>query len=165
MNQYLYDDDYLIWVFGDDAEAKSIKTLFSRYEEYSLFQGIPRTSNSSDYMNYAKVYIRADTKRTDVKRKYQKVMEFYADASSSLIALYEILIIILNYINNFWAEQALSKKIFFFKDLEESGLNVEKRAAQIKDLLEITKAVPCLSQISEQKSTKENINENFKKMI
>ena len=163
MNQYLYDDDYLFWVFGDDAEAKSIKTLFSRYEEYSLFQGIPRTSNSSDYMNYAKVYIRADTKRTDVKRKYQKVMEFYADASSLLIALYEILIIILNYINNFWAEQALSKKIFFFKDLEESGLNVEKRAAQIKDLLEITKAVPCLSQISEQKSTKENIGENLKK--
>ena len=135
--------------------------MFSRYEEYSLFQGIERTSNSSDYTNYAKVYIRADTKRTDVKRKYQKVMEFYADASSLLIALYEILIIILNYINNFWAEQALSKKIFFFKDLEESGLNVKKRATQIKDLLEITKAVSPLSQISEQKSTKENIGENL----
>ena len=48
-------------------------------------------------------------------------MEFYADASSLLIALYEILIIIFNYINNFWAEQTLSKQIFFFKDLEESG--------------------------------------------
>jgi len=67
----------------------------------------------------------------------------------------------LNYINNFLAEQALSKKIFFFKDLEESGLNVKKRATQIKDLLEITKAVSPLSQISEQKSTKENIGENL----
>ena len=42
MNQYLYDDDYLMWVFGDDADAK-IKTLYSRYEEYSLYQGIERT--------------------------------------------------------------------------------------------------------------------------
>ena len=42
MNQYLYDDDYLIWVFGDDAEARSTKTLFSRYEEYSLYQGLNR---------------------------------------------------------------------------------------------------------------------------
>ena len=161
MNQYLYDDDYLIWVFGDDADARYIKTLFSRYEEYSLFQGLERKSNSSDFINYAKVYIRADTKRTDVKRKYQKVMEFYADASSLLIALYEILIIIFNYINNFWAEQTLSKKIFFFKDLEESGLNVKKKSAQIQELLEITGVVSNINQISQKKSSQENnIDEN-----
>ena len=33
MNQYLYDDNYLIWVFGDDDDARYIKTLFSRYED------------------------------------------------------------------------------------------------------------------------------------
>ena len=115
MNQYLIDDSYLFWVFGDDTDARSKKTLFSKYEEYSLFQGVNRNENSSDYLNYAKVYIRADTKKTEVKRKYQKVMEFYADASSLLIALYEILFIIFNYINNFWAEQTLSKKLFFLK--------------------------------------------------
>ena len=115
MNQYLFDDNYLFWVFGDDTEARSKKTLFSKFEEYSLFQGVYRDPSSSDYLNYAKVYIRADTKRTDVKRKYQKVMEFYVDAFSLLIALYEILLIIFNYINNFWAEQTLSKKLFFLK--------------------------------------------------
>ena len=115
MNQYLYDDNYLFWVFGDDTEARSKKTLFSRYEEHSSFQGINRNSNASEYLSYAKVFIRADTKRADVKRRYQKAMEFYADASSLLIALYEILFIIFNYINNFWAEQTLSKKLFFLK--------------------------------------------------
>ena len=156
MNQYLYDDDYLIWVFGDDAEAKSVKTLFSRYEEYSLYQGLNRASGSSDYLNYAKVFIRADTKRTDVKRKYQKVMEFYADASSMLIAIYEILIIIFNFINNFWAEQTLSKKIFFFKDLEESGLNVKNRTAQIKEMLQNTSAAIKTGKMSQKNSVNEN---------
>ena len=158
MNQYLYDDDYLIWVFGDDAEAKSVKTLFSRYEEYSLYQGLNRESTASDYLNYAKVFIRADTKRTDVKRKYQKVMEFYADASSLLIALYDILIIIFNFINNFWAEQTLSKKIFFFKDLEESGLNVKKRTAQIKEMLQNTSEALKPGKTSQKNSVNENID-------
>ena len=155
MNQYLYDDDYLIWVFGDDADARYIRTLFSRYEEYSLYQGANRAKGSSDYTNYAKVFIRADTKRTDVKRKYQKVMEFYADASSLLIALYEVLIIIFNYINQFWAEQDLSKRMFFFKDLEESGLNLKKRASQIQELIDITGAVPSPSRTSQKNSSKE----------
>ena len=87
MNQYLFDDNYLMWVSGDEEEASSIKTLYSRYEEYSMFMGLNRTNTTNDLLNYAKVFIRADTKRTDVKRRYQKVMEFYADASSLLIAL------------------------------------------------------------------------------
>ena len=164
MNQYLYDDDYLIWVFGDDADPRSTKTLFSRYEEYSLYQGTSRAPGSSDYTNYAKIYVRADTKRTDVKRKYQKFMEFYADASSLLVAIYEILIIIFNYIDQFWAEQALSKKIFLFKDLEESGLNLKKRAAQIQELLDITGAAVNPSKTSQKNSSKEillNKNDNL----
>ena len=167
MNQYLYDDNYLIWVFGDDDDARYIKTLFSRYEEYSLYQGTTRAKGSSDYTNYAKVYIRADTKRTDVKRKYQKVMEFYADASSLLIALYDVLIIIFNYINQFWAEQNLSKIIFFFKDLEESGLNVKKRGAQIQELLDITGAAASPSKTSQKNSSKELLiyrNDNSKNL-
>jgi len=156
MNQYLFDDNYLFWVFGDDTEARSKKTLYSKYEEYSLFQGLNRNTNSSDYLNYAKVFIKADTKKTEVKRKYQKVMEFYADASSLLIELYEILLIIFNYINNFWAEQTLSKKIFFFKDLEESGLNNPKISAQIYELLEITGDYQNPDKISQKDSLKES---------
>ena len=71
MNQYLYDDDLLFYVFGDDDKAKYVKTIFSRYEEYSLYQGVNRKNTSSDYLNYAKIFIRADNKRSDNKRGHQ----------------------------------------------------------------------------------------------
>ena len=165
MNQYLYDDDYLFWVFGDDANAKYIKTIFSRYEEYSLFQGIGRKNSSSDYLNYAKVYIRADNKKTEVKRRYQKAMEFFADSSSLLIAIYQVLIIIFNYFNNFWAEQDLSKKIFFFKDLEENRLKIKKKSAQIQELLEITGGASGPRKTTQNESSKElDIKENLEEL-
>jgi len=43
MNQYLFDDDDLFWVFiENEEEPRDQKTLFSRFEEYSLFQGLER---------------------------------------------------------------------------------------------------------------------------
>ena len=42
MNQYLYDDDKIITVFDDEKKPDQIKTLFSRYEEYSLYSGLER---------------------------------------------------------------------------------------------------------------------------
>ena len=165
MNQHLYDDDLLFSVFGDDDKAKYVKTIFSRYEEYSLFQGINRKNSSSDYLNYAKVFIRADNKKADVKRRYQKATEFYADASALLIAVYEVLFIIFNYFNNFWAEQDLSKKIFFFKDLEENSLKINKRQAQIKELLEITGGISSPGKTTLNDSLKEfNIKENLEEL-
>lgn len=66
-------------------------------------------------------------------------MEFYADASSLLVAIYEILVIIFNYIDNFYANHALAKSIFFFRDLEEENtFNVNKKKKQIGELLYMT---------------------------
>ena len=76
MNQYLYDDNYLFWVFGDDTEARSKKTLFSRYEEHSSFQGINRNSNASEYLSYAKVFIRADVKEQILRENTKKSWNF-----------------------------------------------------------------------------------------
>ena len=84
-------------------------------------------------------------------------MEFYADASSLLIALYEILIIIFNYINNFWAEQSLSKKVFFFKELENNNFNINQKFDKIQELLDITEM-----SLNEQKRNEKIINENSK---
>ena len=137
MNQYLYDDNYLMSVFTDGEEVCTKKTLFSRYEEYSLFQGLTRQQNATDYLNYIKLFIRADTKKTEVKRRYQKINEFYADASALLITVYEILIIILELINNFWAQQSLSKKIFFFQDFDHK-LHINDRKEKIQELLSTT---------------------------
>ena len=135
MNQYLFDDDFMFAVFSGDEKPKQIETLFSRYEEYALYVGLDFNPNN---VEYAKVFIRADTKKTTIKRTYQKVTEFYADASSLLIALYEVLIIIFSYINNFYAEQSITKRLFFFKELDVKDFKNPKRYKKILELLALT---------------------------
>ena len=136
MNQHLYDDDYWIWFFNDQTDQESqLTSIYSRYEEYSLYQGLNRTSSSSDYLNWAKLFFRADTRKIYVKRKYQKVMEFYADASSLLVGIFRVLLIIFNYINSFYAELSLSKKIFFFKELNDYNYNINHSSKKVNDLL------------------------------
>ena len=140
MNQYFTNDNYLMFVFGENEGDKEIKPLYSRYEEYALYKGLNRYITQPEEFNYyTKIYIRAELKRTIIKRKYQKFMEFYADASSLLVAIYEILVIIFNYIDNFYANHALAKSIFFFRDLEEENtFNVNKKKKQIGELLYMT---------------------------
>lgn len=135
MNQYLYDDDSMFAVFEKNGKPKQIETLFSRYEEYALYMGLDFNPNN---MEYAKIFIRADTKKTTIKRTYQKLTEFYADASSLLIALYEVLIVIFSYINNFYAEQSVTKRLFFFKELEKRKFGHNKRCKQILELMSLT---------------------------
>ena len=147
MNQHLYDDDSLFLVFYNENDVESqLSSLYSRYEEYSLYQGLNRTNTSSDYLNWVKLFFRADTRKTDVKRKYQNLLEFYADASCLLIGFYDILIIIINYINNFYAELSLSKKIFFFKELNHNNLNLNKYSNRINEL--VLKTNPITNPIS-----------------
>ena len=137
MNQYLIDDDSWLWVFNDDNEAKIKRTLFSRYEEYSLFQGLKRHKNYTDYLNFVKLFIRADTKKTEIKRNYEKINEFFAEDFSLLIVLYEVLNLIFENINSFWSEQSLSKNIFFFQDFDPK-LNINNKTEKIKQLLKVT---------------------------
>ena len=140
MNQYFTNDDYLMFVFGDEDENKEIKPLYSRYEEYAMYKGLGRIESQPEEFDYfTKIYIRAELKRTIIKRKYQKFMEFYADASSLLVAIYEILVIIFNFIDTFYAHHSLAKLIFFFKELEnDDSFNVNKKRSKIQDILYVT---------------------------
>ena len=139
MNQAFTNDDFLMFVFGDDQKPE-VKPLYSRYEEYSLYKGLNRfTTQPEEYDYFSKIYIRADLKKTVIKRKYQKFMEFYADASSLLIAIYEIVGIIMAYFNTFYGYHTLNKMMFFFKELEDpDGFNVSKKSDMIRELISIT---------------------------
>ena len=148
MNQYLYDDDFLVSIFHDKNEVSKKRTLFSRTEEYSLFQGTKRHQDYTDYLNFAKVYLRADTKKTIIKRKYQKIAEFYADVFSLLLTIYNILIIMFGFLNKFWGQQYLYNKLFFFQDL---NLNIYNKEDKIKQLIFITDL---------NKNNKKNIKNN-----
>ena len=135
MNQYFTNDDYLLFVIGD--EKPELKALYSRYEEYSLYLGLNRISTqTSNYDKYAKLYLRSDLKRTIIIRRYQKFMEFFADASSLLIALYDILFIIFSFVDNFYAFHSLSTHLFFFKGIEgKNNFNIFKQRKQINELI------------------------------
>lgn len=137
INQYFTNDDYLLFVFGDEDEKAEMKTLYSRYEEYYLEMGYNRTDTKpNNYQNYARLYLRADLKKTIIKRKYQKFMEFFADASSILVALYDILFFIFNFIDYFYAYHSLSQQIFFFKDIkEENNYNIFQKKKEIQEII------------------------------
>ena len=152
MNQYFYNDNYILFVFEGKGKGE-IKPLYSRYEDYSMYKGLERINNKIDnYEKYAKIFIRADIKKTIINRRYQKFMEFYADASSLLIALYEILVIIFNYIDDFYAHHSLSKQLFFFKGIEDSNnYNIFKKRIQIRRLISFI----------ENNRKKVNINSNL----
>ena len=143
MNQYLYDDDELITVFDDEQKPKQTKTLFSRYEEYSLYLGLDRENNKPliSIEDYAKMYLRADTKKTEIKRTYQKLTEFYADASSLLIALYDFISVTLSIISNFYAEQAVIRKLFLFKEMDNKYFHFSKKSEKIHELVSLTNEV------------------------
>ena len=157
MNQYFTDDDYLLFVFGDDDENMQKKALYSRYEEYYLYMGFNRneTRPNNNYMNYVRLYIRADLKKTIIKRKYQKFMEFFADATSILVALYDILFFILNFFDYFYAYHHLSRNIFFFKDIKDDNkFNIFPKKMQIKEVLS------SLEQREKNKNSVDSIEDN-----
>ena len=162
MNQYFTNDDYLMFVFGDEEKPET-KPLYSRYEEYALYKGLNRTKTQpEEYDYFTKIYIRADLKKTVINRKYQKFMEFYADASSLLIAVYEILVIIFNFIDTFYAQHSLSKIIFFFKELEdEDNFNLYKKNKKVQELLYMADANSSKRNSIEIDSKGSNMNKYF----
>ena len=140
MNQYFDDDDYLVFVYDRKDINKQI--LFSRTEDITFYKGKDRgITKPVDYECYAKFYIRADIKRTEIKRKYQKIMEFYADVYSLLLALFYLLILIFNFINSFYADHSLGKKIFIFKEIKHNNFDIYKKYGKIKKLIDLTEPI------------------------
>ena len=132
MNQYLVNYDGILF---SELENPSITSIYSRYEEYFLYIGLNRSiTKRPDYINYGKIYLRADTKKTQIRRSYQNLFEFYANISSLLIGVFRVLVFILNFFNNFYAEASFSNKIFIFKDFENRHFNINKRFNQINKI-------------------------------
>ena len=90
INYHLFIDSKLFHFF-EQSEIPRIMVGFSRFEEYSAYKGLNRySSKSSEYENYVELYIMVDNQKVVIRRKYQDFMEFFADHSSFLTAIYEI---------------------------------------------------------------------------
>ena len=162
MNQYFTTDANLMYIYGDITPDK--KPLYSRYEEYSLYQGLNRkVKKPPKFEYYSKVYLRADLKKTIIKRKYQRLMEFYSSVSCLLTAIYKILNLFLSEINYFYGYHSLSKYIFFFKELEDKNtFSISKKTNMIKEIISITNTSMNLETESNYKKTKKIKNASSK---
>ena len=145
MNYHLYDDNHILHI--DRKEDKQdIKTGLSRVEDYSLYKGLNRTFKKvEDYEAYAKIYIRADNKKIEIKRRYQDFMEYYADSSCLLLNIFWILGKIIAYYDKIKANHSISKKLFYFEGIKGNKFQELKK---IKDFIELKR----------ESETKDNIN-------
>ena len=125
MNHYFEDDNDLFLTF---KKIPISKNLFSRTEQYFISKG-----NNKNNTNIAKIYIRADSKRIDIKRKYQNLMEFFADTFSFWLDIFFLLNFFFDFYNNFYAYHSFSKKLFYFKGVENKHFNFsnQKKEKQI----------------------------------
>ena len=103
MNEYFESNNELFFQGKSDPKPNN---LFSRMEQYFLHK-VDMKKNS-----FAKIYIRADTRKMIVRRKYQTILEFFADTFSFWEDLFIICQFILNAYNrnslNFFIENELN---------------------------------------------------------
>ena len=128
MNEYFESNDEL---FFPTKKPQTINNLFSRSEQYFLH----REENDED-PNYAKIYIRADTKKMEVRRKYQTVLEFFADTFTFFSDIFIFLEIILTAYNRVSLNYFIGTELFFFKDEENKYFNMTNNKKRIKKLKE-----------------------------
>ena len=141
MNQYLINDDNVFGGFDENKKQEN-KGTFSRQEQYFYYVGKNRNEDISDNnLIYAKFILKADNRKRNIKRRYQKFIEFYADVSSILLLIYFLLSIFCHYINNFYSELSLSKKIFIFKGLYNKHIDINKKILKIQQLYSLTNKV------------------------
>ena len=78
MDYHLSDDESLFHFTQDNIDSNRTFVGFSRVEDYALYLGENRTKyyNASERSTYAKIYIRADNRKVEIKRRYQDFMEF-----------------------------------------------------------------------------------------
>ena len=113
MNYHLSDDKVYIPLINKEKKPL-LKTGFSRDEQYFLEKGTDRFSNKpNNYDKYANLYIRVDKKKIEIKRKYQNLLEFYADNSSLLISLFVFINFVISLYNTFKSNLSISSRLFF----------------------------------------------------
>ena len=132
MNYHLIDDNLLFHIKREE-EKPTLKTGLSRIEDYSLYKGLNRTQKiTNGYKYYAKLYIRIDNRKIEIKRRYQDFMELYADTSSLLLSLFWIFGVIFAYYDRIKANHSISKKLFYF---EGTKYNNSEQFSKLKKIL------------------------------
>ena len=130
MNEYFESHDDL---FFEHEGKEIINSLFSRTEQY--FLNIESTGENA----FAKIYIRADTKKIEIERTYQNLLEFFADSFSFWEVIFIICELIFCPLNRISLSYLIQKELFFFKEKKDNKyFNVSQKAKQIENLIKLT---------------------------
>ena len=150
MNYHLENDTRLFQLTIKD-QVQRIERGLSRVEDYAEYKGINRTIRGYGNDNsYAKIYIRADNRKIIIKRKYQDLLEFYAEKSSLWLSVYWILGFLFALYNRENANHSISKRLFYFEGIKDNKFNKFKELKELKKLINKIK----------EKESKEQNNEN-----
>ena len=107
------NEDKLIDFPFSNSEEENVKVGFSRTEDYDIEN---ETLNENKTKNYTTLYLRADNKKTKIIRKYQNLLDFYAESTSFWIGIFESLNFFFTIYKGFLTKLSMSKKLFFFAE-------------------------------------------------
>ena len=161
MNYHLYDDDHFFHIF-DNKEEPINRTGLSRVEDYAVYKGLDRAvMKTEDYSIYAKMYIRVDNKKIEIKRRYQDFMEFFADTTALFSTLFFVLGAIFAYYDRVIANHSISKKLFYFEGIEGNKFDQLRELKKVltnkeKDWKNATIGIPTTNYSNIQNNNLEN---------
>ena len=116
-NKYIDFSNILIFLKNNNEEEL---IGFSRVEDYFIYNSYDNLTDD-DEITFATIYLRADNRKTVINRKYQNLLEFYAENTSIWFGMFEILNIIFTIYNGFHASLSMSKKLFFFDEIKKDN--------------------------------------------
>ena len=131
MNEYFESVNDL---FFPTKGIDKINNLFSRTEQYFIYK-----DPNDDEKDLANIYIRADTKKMEIKRKYQTVLEFFADTFCFWGDVFMICEIIFTAYNKVALNYYIENEVFFFKGMMNEHLKFDKKSEEYKKLKKLIK--------------------------
>jgi hypothetical protein len=117
---------------------------YSLYDDYNLYKSNERFTNKYvDYEKFARIYLRTDTKMTNITREYEKISILIAGITSFFYIIFLFLNIILSYFKRFYAYNSVIRKIFKFHSIRDTDtfdlLNDLQKILKINQILQYQK--------------------------
>ena len=154
--EFVSDKNYLINNFHINYFA-----AFSMFSSFSLYKGKDRfLKKPDDYDKLAKFFLRADTGRNVIIRKYMKFTEFLANVSSLIAGIYYILFAFMGRVNKFYSKEKIMTKLFNFKD-DKNTIFIKKLKQNLPDDNNINNMSKLFPQTPQQLKSSSN-NNNLK---
>lgn len=132
---------FIVQHFESDHNFLSFNTqlkyyvAYSKNEQYQIYKGNERFEKRiNDYNILSKMFLRVDSGRYIIIRKYQKIYSFLGNLASIFSNIILILFAIVKKINSFYLYQSLMKKLFLFHDEKQNNILFKRMSKKLKEI-------------------------------